>query len=1181
MFRHRIVLKFVILIAIFSAAVCYTFSTNYVEGSDNAHRTIGDAPVGIAAGINLNANQIPQGPISKTAEAFAVTPELKSMPEAMNGIAPLEVSKEAETNLTNFGRMLSKPWAKDLEFEDLLAPLSRVLSQSRASQAMPTPSFTIEGISGSDVYNIYNNTGAPPDIVGDAGLNHYFQSVYFDVFRIYDKTTGAPVTGVTKLAALFSAFPASNPCRADTINPFAPPWKVMVNYDPLADRWIISRIQGPQAQNECIAVSQTGDPTGSWYIYHFKTPVNKVVLFTQMGVWTDGYYLSNLECAGNTCDTIGLYAFNREKLISGDPSANFVYFSQPLITGSIPVPSDIDGYVPPPAGTPQIFFEMDADEYGAGRTDSLLSYEFVPNYANPASSTLTAKPAVAVAAFDARDPAPGPSNQTGRADIEQPTESYRNLNSLANSLMYRVAYRNLGSANNPVNSYVMNWTVNVSGVAPTTAAEYQAAPRWTELRRSPAGALSVFDQGTHAPDPDPAPPDTRGNAGLNRWNGSIAQDNQGNLALGFSRSGPKAGQFPSIFLAGRTGGQTPAGVMNEGEALMFAGTGFQGGFGSHTTSHWGNYSLMTVDPSDNCTFWYTNEYRILENQGDTNLNPFRWNTRIGKFKFPSCTPQPKGQIAANVTFCGTGAPVNNAREAAKAGNFIRTTGANGNLISNIVAAPGTYAVSAGKDNILPALATSTNVIVTNGGTTSVNLCLNGADVDATTAVIRSESCAGNNAADPGETMTVDLSLKFIEGNPTTNLTATLLPGGGVTNPGAAQNYGTLSLDGTPKTRPFTFTVNQNVVPDSTITLTLALTDGAANLGTVTYALPVGRDDSPGQIFDYAGDPVTVSANEERTTTVNVSGVSGTIQDLDFIITEKLGSPSNLPGIYHSRIGDLDINLTSPQGTTVRLIYWIKGLSGNLAGCESDSFVNTTLDDSALILVDDACPGASETSGPLTGKFRPNSPLSAFNGQNPNGTWTLSVKDYFFPHYGVIYSYRLNFRSFQPAACTSGKTIAGTVKYGVNPAKSVSNVAIGATGSSTLSVNTNSTGHYSLSNLSNGGNYTVTLTKTTDKNGITAFDATLVLRCVAAGANCALTHNQRIAANTDADTGVTAFDATQILRYVAANGSNANTGQVGNWKFEVPSRNYSPLNASFPNEDYMAFLIGEVDGDWTL
>ncbi|MDQ4120079.1 MAG: hypothetical protein M3209_01255 [Acidobacteriota bacterium] len=164
------------------------------------------------------------------------------------------------------------------------------------------------------------------------------------------------------------------------------------------------------------------------------------------------------------------------------------------------------------------------------------------------------------------------------------------------------------------------------------------------------------------------------------------------------------------------------------------------------------------------------------------------------------------------------------------------------------------------------------------------------------------------------------------------------------------------------------------------------------------------------------------------------------------------------------------------------------------------------------------------------------------------------------------------------------SIAGTVKYAIIPAnqqqKLVHDVLLSATGTSSASDTTDSLGVYQIENLIVGGNYKVTPTKTTNINGITAFDATLVLRCVAAGGNCALTPNQQSAANTDGDSGVTAFDATQILRFVAANGPNANTGQVGNWKFDPVSKPYFALSDSLAGENYTAFLIGEIDGDWT-
>ena len=142
---------------------------------------------------------------------------------------------------------------------------------------------------------------------------------------------------------------------------------------------------------------------------------------------------------------------------------------------------------------PELFMEFDAALFGG--TDSVVIHELVPDFTTPANSTFTLKTPVPVAAFDPRAP-------NGRAQIEQPvvaTSAY--LDSIYAHNMFRVAYRNLGTVAAPVNSYVTNWTVNVSGVAPTTAATYQAAIRWEELRRDGAGALSVFDQGTHAPDP--------------------------------------------------------------------------------------------------------------------------------------------------------------------------------------------------------------------------------------------------------------------------------------------------------------------------------------------------------------------------------------------------------------------------------------------------------------------------------------------------------------------------------------------------------------------------------------------------------------------------------------------------------------------------------------------------------
>jgi hypothetical protein len=171
---------------------------------------------------------------------------------------------------------------------------------------------------------------------------------------------------------------------------------------------------------------------------------------------------------------------------------------------------------------------------------------------------------------------------------------------------------------------------------------------------------------------------------------------------------------------------------------------------------------------------------------------------------------------------------------------------------------------------------------------------------------------------------------------------------------------------------------------------------------------------------------------------------------------------------------------------------------------------------------------------------------------------------------------------QPAFIVS---ISGSVTYGNPPpagqtTKPVPNVTLSSITGPSASGVTSSTGVYTINNLTSGVNYTIAPAKTGDVNGITAFDATLILRCVAAGANCTLTNNQRKAADTDNDNSVTSFDATQILRFVAANAATANTGQVGLWKFDPAIHNYPALNSNLSNENFTAFLIGEVDGDWT-
>ncbi len=944
--------------------------------------------------LSPDADKNPRGPFFKTADAFGITPPIRDLPEVRDGMPPFKGEikvEDKENNETLVSQVPADTIVKP--DEDLPAKKSREDYAKFQPLAMPLPALTFNGILGTELFTSFGTSSMPPDTVGDVGPNHYVQATNIGVFRVFNKT-GTPLTAIARISTLFAGLPAGNSCRVqDNGDP-------IVNYDPLADRWLVSQFAVNTAiDGQCIAVSVTGDPTGAWYAYFFQQPNTSFPDYPHWSVWTDGYYLAthDFNAAGTAYIEGSFWAFDRNKMLVGDPTAGYIRFSRAASYGHLP--ADIDGYMPPPAGTPAMFFEFQAGEYGEAGGDGLLSWEFVPNYTTPGSSTFTVKPHLPVAAFDPRDVSDFVST---RAVMEQPqpaTLTTQSLDSVGGRNMFRVGYRNLGTVAAPVNSYVMNWNVNVSGVTPNTQGTHQSGVRWEELRRSAAGAMSVFDEGTHAPDPALG-------TGRNRWMGSIAQDYLGNLALGFTRSGSGAADFPDIVWAGRTGGIAAAGTMNEGEATMFASTGVQ----NVTNNRWGDYSAMTVDPTDDCTFWFTNEYRDSAFNGTANNNPFRWSTRVGNFKFPACIAQPKGQIAGNVTFCSTGSPVNNARVLAETGGFFRMTNATGNVISNIIAAPGSYTVTAAKPGFT--LQNSINANVIDGNTTTANLCLIGTKVSSSAVTINGESCAVNNAADPGEMMTVNLGVQ-VEGDSTANLTATLQTTGGLIAASPTQNYGVVSA-AAPVNRTFTFTVDPNVVSGSNITLTLALQDGAVNFGTAIYTIPVGSAVGTVQNFNYSGAvaPIPDGNAAGVNTTVNVSGVTGAIQDLNFIITGTALTPAASTGIDHTWIGDMQARLTSPAGTSVLIADRFGGVN-----CATDNIFNLTLDDAAA----GAIPCGTS---PLTGTFKPTNPLSAFNGQNPNGNWILNVSDVATPDAGNVRAYRL---AITPAtAACQGKVWTGAI-----------------------------------------------------------------------------------------------------------------------------------------------------------
>jgi subtilisin-like proprotein convertase family protein len=335
--------------------------------------------------------------------------------------------------------------------------------------------------------------------------------------------------------------------------------------------------------------------------------------------------------------------------------------------------------------------------------------------------------------------------------------------------------------------------------------------------------------------------------------GSAAQDVSGNMAIGFSAS--DATIKPQIRYAGRLVGD-PLNALTQGEKTLFAGTGAQTG----TLNRWGDYSDLTIDPVDDCTFWYTQEY--IPSDGS-----FNWKTRIGNFKYPSCSAGPTGTAHFTVK-----ASFNNSNVAGASvsvdGNPIGTTDAGG--VFDVILPVGSHTYSVSKTGYTTQ---SGNFTINDSLTTNINVSLPSVSVIASGGApgIIAESCTANGAIDPGETVTVSLPVTNNGGvgSTTTALTGTLQASGGVTNPSGAQNYGAVAA-GSTVSRNYTFTASAALACGAPITMTLQLQDGATNYGTVTYTLNTGAlQTTLSQNFDG----VVAPALPAGWTATNVQGVA--------------------------------------------------------------------------------------------------------------------------------------------------------------------------------------------------------------------------------------------------------------------------------------------------------------------
>jgi len=444
---------------------------------------------------------------------------------------------------------------------------------------------------------------SPPDPNASVGLTQIVQWVNAS-FAVFDKATGTLVMGPTAGNALWAGFggPCQNQNSGDPI----------VKYDQLANRWVMTQfaVEDKAHQTQCIAVSTTSDATGPYYRYAFDFGTN-FNDYGKLGVWPDAYYMMFAMFPADVLDDDEGFApaiptqsgpaacaFDRNSMLTGSPATMQCFQPQPA--AGFFLPSDLDGKTLPHAGEPNYFVGLLQDANGVTDRHHLAVWKFHVDWQNPNNSTFMGPTALRVKEFNPTICNKTPDNADGDCAVQQGTNA--KLDVISDRPMYRLAYRNLGSHQ----SLVFNHVVQTGNQIPAT--------RWYEFRVNYRGNLTVHQQGTYT-QPD----------GNGRWMGSIAMDKQGNMALGFSVSGPAL--FPSIHYTGRKH-YDPRDRMR-GENIIMNGGGHQLPSAPGKTNRWGDYSSMAIDPSDDCTFWYTNEF--LQESGKDN-----WSTQIASFKYPEC-----------------------------------------------------------------------------------------------------------------------------------------------------------------------------------------------------------------------------------------------------------------------------------------------------------------------------------------------------------------------------------------------------------------------------------------------------------------------------------------------------------------------------------------------------------------
>lgn len=768
-----------------------------------------------------------------------------------------------------------------------------------------------------DGINVNEGNAVPPDPTGAVGPNHYVAAVNLAV-KVFDKS-GNTLLGPV---ALNSFWPGS----ANNGDP-------IILYDQLADRWFLSQFQ-VGANSLLIAVSTTPDPTGTYNTWEFI--LDTFPDYPHYSLWHDAYLLT-----ANKRDGVNnTFAFDRQALVAGDPSAQIVGFNLPQLNGGnpntvlAPMSSNLLGTSFDPAAPGYIVYLQD-DGWGDSNitVDHLKIWEVDLDWNNTANSTISQPIEVPTVPFESTF-AP-----FGTGDIEQPGTTNK-IDAISGVVSYMVQYRPFGTHN----SMIVTFNEDIDG-------NDTSGVRWFELRNDATNDWSIFQEGTYAPN-DPL------NPGMSRFMSSAAIDAQGNIGMAYNVAGPNT--QVGIRYTGRFNGD-PLGQMTVAETTIIDGSGVQ-----TNTNRFGDYAHLTMDV-DNFTFWHHTEYFTAQNF---------WQTRIASFKLSSGFDNDIG--VSNIVAPEDGVLSANEPVEVTLRNY-------GNLDQS------GFNVELRVDGNL--IATEAFVGTLTSGSTSQFTFVQTADlsIPGQTYTLSATTTLGSDQQTINDEFSKNVTNVFTNDLGITEITSPS-SGEGLGSESVSviiENFGALDQSNFDVSytvnggTPIVETINGTILAGQTLFYTFTQ---PADLSTVGSYSITASTLSVGDL-DPSNDSETIVVSNFSCTTYNSTDTPIAISDTG---TPTVTSTINVPddflvgdvnvtiNISHTWTGDLDIKLIGPDGTTEVVLAEDLGSSG-------DNYTDTVFDDEATD------PIASGTP-PFTGVFQPAGNLSDLNGLSSSGNWTLSVFD---------------------------------------------------------------------------------------------------------------------------------------------------------------------------------------------